>query len=281
MGLFGKIKSSVSDTIREKRISDDFHSAKKLILLDLSEIQLKKLCSVNGCGPRNVKFDIADMDLKKKRLTKDDFAGSLASKLSSEDLLRQLPNDARKKLEYQISELNRKWKLGDYAERLIPEQNQAQSSSETQPIVQVESDNFVADDKFNHIINAICDYRPPRRFDEEKDYEITLYSHLQLAFPKVSMANQYKLGDTRCDIKLDNFAIEIKKSPSDQELRRLQEQISRYSKYPNFRKIIVVIFDADRQSTSNFCNTIKQTNVIDRVTVIADYRVVMEDGKLK
>ena len=249
--------------------------------MDLSETQLKKLCAVNKCKPRDVELD--GLDLRKKRLTKADYADSLASKLSNEDILRQLPSDARKKLEYQISELKRKWKLDEYAEQQTSAVGQEDLVSlKTPPESQVEKpDNVkvVMDSSFDNVVSEICKFRPPRRFIEEREYEISLHSHLSGVFPKAITENQYKLGDTRCDIKIDNFAIEIKKSPTDQELRRLQEQISRYSKYPQFRKIIVVIFDADLQSTTNFCNTMAQTNILDRVTVIADYRTLMRDGR--
>lgn len=245
--------------------------------MDLPDTILMKLCQVNSCLPsdRDWSSGLVDEKPKRIRLTNVDYASALASHLSTEDLLRQLPLDAQRKLAYQDSELKRKWKLDEHSEKEVERQ-----STQEETIVKPNSESSMAkDDAFDSLVEELCLFRPPRRLPDETAYEYSLNSYLFGRLPKARIESQYKLGDTRCDLKVDDCAIELKKSPSNSELRRLYEQIARYSKYPELRKIVVMIFDADVQSTTLFCDTLMQNPAIDRITVIGDYRVFMKNGK--
>jgi len=267
--------SAVSEAIKNKQIENDFFAAKKLVLMGLNEALSKKLCQANDCTPSNEEYNLLNMESKRIRLSKVDYAKKLASEVSSDDLLRQLPNHAQKDLQYQISEIKKKWKIDEYADKPKAQVIETVENADNKPAEVVQAE----DKKFDLLVDAICRFRPPLRMSSEKDYENSLYSYLLGVLPTSRIENQYKLGDTRCDLKVDEYVLELKRRPSGVELHRLFEQIARYSKYRQFSKIVIVIFDADVQATSIFCDTLMQNPVIDRITVIGDYRIFMKDGK--
>jgi len=93
--------------------------------------------------------------------------------------------------------------------------------------------------KVNAIVDAIEAFKPFRKYNDEKSYQIDLARWLSRKFPEVKI--EEAVGSTRPDIVINDIAIEIKGPTYDTDLQTIADKCLRYSQH--YKKLIIVLFD--------------------------------------
>ena len=107
---------TISNAMRNQQINNDVVTAKRFVLLGLDEGFLQRLCIANGCSPRNKEYSTLTGETRSIKVTKSDYVNSLASNVSTSNLLRQIPESSQKELKEQLKGIQLKWKLDEYSE---------------------------------------------------------------------------------------------------------------------------------------------------------------------
>ena len=97
---------------------------------------------------------------------------------------------------------------------------------------------------FAQVVQAIEEFWPPKRYENEEGYHHTLFAWLKSRFPRTRM--EYQVGASRPDIIVEvdentTIAIEVKGPTGSQELQTIADKAMRYMHY--FNHLIVVLFD--------------------------------------
>lgn len=246
MGFLGKVKEGIVKTGKsisaEMERSEELRRQKLQVLDQLEMNQLKKICKDYGLGePLN--YDPYDPALyaltgEKQRftLTRNHYINHIISNMT----LDQIRNIGEK-LRVNVPEVPTK-----EVEPIIikePIETIEESRPETEPEPKTVKTKPKAVDKdaetLKKIIYEIKEFQPKKVFNKEAEYENTLYARLEVFFPHIEP--QYPCANSRIDIKIDKFGIEIKNHPDQNEINRLIGQIRSYR--PFFKHIVVVIFN--------------------------------------
>ncbi len=89
------------------------------------------------------------------------------------------------------------------------------------------------------IHQAIEEFEPPRRYENEELYHHTLFVYLKERFPDAKI--EVKRGSSRPDIVIGDIAIEVKGPTTSEDLKTIADKLLRYPKH--FEDVIVVLFD--------------------------------------
>jgi hypothetical protein len=116
---------------------------------------------------------------------------------------------------------------------------------------------------FYQTLLKVLNFGPKTTFRKEAEYENQLYVRLETYFP--DLENQVPFANSRIDIKIGGFGIEVKNHPDQNEINRLVGQLLSYKRF--FKHIIIVIFNPrDAKSIGYLKKTINEQNLA--VTVI-------------
>jgi hypothetical protein len=109
------------------------------------------------------------------------------------------------------------------------------------------------------IIHSIKEFKPNKIFKKESEYESNLCTWLSAHFQN-KVETQYYCANSKIDLKIGKFGIEIKNHPDQNEINRLVGQLLSYRKF--FSYIIVVIFNPTDFKAIKFLNEqIKEYNL--------------------
>ena len=189
---------------------------------------LKNICESYGIGePSPYETNIITGERTKIKVNREHFINRVMDKLT----LQQIKNFAQK---HRVPIPT----IEEPTQPLIIQQKTGlEDTAPALPSGQVENPD---EEKLKKIIAAIKEYSPHKQFEKEADYENTLFARLQIFFPEIEAQVQYP--NSRIDIKIGKFGIEIKNHPDQNEINRLVGQLASYRRF--FKHVIVVIFNA-------------------------------------
>ncbi len=253
MGFLGKlsegIKKGVDGVQKEMQRREEIKRQKLQILNQLDMNQLKKVCKDYGIGePLN--YDQATYMLNGRKirftLTRNHYSGYIMNRMTL-DQIRSMGKKLRL-IVPEITSIQEEPIIMEtsHEENIEPiiitkSTKSSQKASENQETDEEEPKALVSkhEEKLKEIIKQIEAFRPNKVFNKESEYENTLYTRLEVFFPNIEQ--QVPFANSRIDIKIDGFGIEIKNHPDQNEINRLVGQLISYKKF--FRHIIVVIFN--------------------------------------
>lgn len=231
MGFFNKVKDSIvktgKDISAEIERRQEIRRKKLQILNQLDMKELKRVCKNYGIGqPLNYDPVIYAVEGKKVKftLTRNHYINHIINKMTLEQI-----SNVGQKLRVEVPEI--------YEEEKVEPVIIKETAEEIEPEAEEPTDKDKK--KYDAILKQIKAFRPSRVFKKEAEYENTLYSRLEVFFPQIEQ--QVPFANSRIDLKIDKFGIEIKNHPDQNEINRLVGQLLSYRKY--FKHIIVVIFN--------------------------------------
>jgi len=229
MGFLGKVKEGIVKTGKsisaEMERREELRRQKLQILDQLDMKDLKKICRDYGIGePLNYdQLEYAVSGTKTRfTLTRNHYINHIISSMT----LNQI-RSIGEKLRINIPEIPSK-----EVEPLIIKEP-------TESIEETKEATNKDEEELKKIIQKIKEFQPKKVFVKEAEYENTLYSWLSAFFSKIDY--QYPCANSRIDMKISSFGIEIKNHPDQNEVNRLIGQLRSYKLF--FKHIIVVIFN--------------------------------------
>ena len=227
MGLLNNIKKGIKETVNE--VSKEVEKRKEIrrqklrILNQLEMKDLKKVCKNYGIG-KPYAYDPAEYMLTGKKvkikLTRNHYVNHIISSLTLEQI-----KIIAEKLRIRIPETKK-------VEPLIIKEP-------SEKIKKLKKATSKDEEELKKIIQVIKDFKPKKIFKKEAEYENTLYTRLEVFFPNIEYQVPY--ANSRIDIKIRGFGIEIKNHPDQNEINRLIGQLMSYRRF--FKHTIVVIFN--------------------------------------
>lgn len=268
MGFLDKVKSGVKTVAGEvgkeiekekerQRQGQERRRQKLQILNQLDMSGLQKMCKNMGIG-EPIDYDPIEYSLygKKTRfkLTRDHYVNHIINKLTVDQI-----RGYAEKMRINVPEIEQK------IEPVIIKEPTEDVDTENEPEKVEDKPKVVNKDeeKLKKILHEIKELRPKRAFEKESEYENTVYTRLEVFFPNIE--SQVSFANSRVDIKIDKFGIEIKNHPDQNEINRLIGQLISYRRF--FKHIIVVIFNPkDYKAIKYLKEQIKELNLA--VTII-------------
>lgn len=251
MGILGKIKDGIvktgKDISAEIERREEIRKQKLQILNQLDMNQLKKICKNYGIGePASYIINPITGEKERFTLTRNHYANHIIGNMSLDQI-----RGIGEKLRVNVPEIQTK------VEPVIIKEP-------TEPVVEEPKEPTNEDtEKLKKIIQEIKEFKPKTVFKKEAEYENTLYTRLEVFFPNIEFQVPY--ANSRIDIKIDGFGIEIKNHPDQNEINRLIGQLISYKRF--FKHIIVVIFNPkDFKAIKYLKEQIKELNLA--VTII-------------
>jgi rubrerythrin len=243
MGILGKIKNGIVSTGKsisaELERQAEVRRQKTQILNQLDMNGLKKVCKNYGIGePLN--YDPMEYQLTGQKtkftLTRDHYINYIINNMTLAEI-----RSMGEKLRLNVPDLPEKVEEVEPIRMAQPtEEVEAIETSEEPETVEAKPKPVNKDEEeLKRIIQLIKRFEPKKVFSKEAEYENTLYSWLNAFYPKIDF--QYPCANSRIDMKISKFGIEIKNHPDQNEVNRLIGQLRSYR--PFFKHIIVVIFN--------------------------------------
>jgi hypothetical protein len=240
MGFLGKVKEGIVKTGKsisaEMERREELRRQKLQVLDQLEMSQLKKICKDYGISePLNYDPALYALTGEKERftLTRNHYINHIISKMTL-DQIRSIGEKLRVNIP-EVTKIEEPLKIAQPTEEVeITETSEEPEKAEAK-LKTVNKD----EEKLKEIIKQIKEVTPKKAFEKESEYENTVYTRLQVFFPNIEP--QYSCANSRIDMKVDKFGIEIKNHPDQNEINRLIGQLRSYR--PFFKHIIVVIFN--------------------------------------
>jgi hypothetical protein len=237
MGFLDQVGKAIKETgqgiAKEIDRRQQIANTKKRILSRFEMNELKNICKSYGIGdPPLFVEDMITGEKHKEPITRERYINRIMNKLTLDEIKN-------------FSEKHR-IRIHDVIESetpivkpiIIKERVEPKEEIKTEEIKRVtEKDEEV--EKLQKIISTINDFTPKKIFRKEAEYESTLFTRLETFFPDVEYQVPY--ANSRIDIKIGSFGIEIKNHPDQNEINRLLGQIISFKRF--FKHIIVVIFN--------------------------------------
>ncbi len=269
MGFLGDLKKGLIDTGKgisaEIARQQDIRRQKLQVLNQLDMCQLKKICKNFGIG-QPCDYDQAAYMLNGRRvkitLTRDHYSNYIIGHMTLEQIKGigeklgiNIPENPLKVIKPVI--------ISEPEETIESVSSKSESKTVNPENIQQRKVNK-EEEKLKEIMKQIEVFRPNKVFNKESEYENTLYTRLEVFFPNIEQ--QVPFANSRIDIKIDGFGIEIKNHPDQNEINRLVGQLLSYRKY--FKHIIVVIFNPkDMKSIKYLKEQIKEFSLAVSVIV--------------
>jgi hypothetical protein len=245
MDIFKKMGKSVKKAgkavLDEVKSRQEISRTKRSILHNFEMKDLKGICKAYGIGePSTYVEDIITGEKSRRKVTREDYIDWIIEKLS----LEQIKNFAQKH-RIQLPETVKE----PIQPLVIQPKTELETTAEVLPSGQAEN---LDEEKLKRIIAIIKEFSPKAQFKKEAEYENTLFTRLQTFFPEIEFQVPY--ANSRIDIKIGGFGIEIKNHPDQNEINRLVGQLISYKRF--FKHVIIVIFNPRDDRSLNYLKKI-------------------------
>lgn len=241
MGILGKLKEGIVSTGKnisaEMKRREEIKRQKLQILNQLDMNDLKKVCKNYGIGePASYVENPITGEKERFTLTRNHYTNYIMSKMTLDEI-----RSMGEKLRLNVPDLPENVEEVEPIRMAQPtEEIEVTETSEEPEITEVKPKPVNKDEEeLKRIIQLIKRFEPKKVFMKEAEYENTLYSWLNAFYLKIDF--QYPCANSRIDMKIGKFGIEIKNHPDQNEINRLIGQLRSYR--PFFKHIIVVIFN--------------------------------------
>lgn len=224
---------------------------KRQLLEKFGMKELKGICQFYGIKePSPFRHDIFDGKKYKVDVTRDDYIDKIVKNLEAD----QIENYAQR---YRIP-------LPELEKPVEPLVIQERTELEEESQVLTQETLNADEEKLKMIIKVIQEFQPRKVFEKESEYENTLAVRLETFFPEVE--TQVPYANSRIDIKIGKFGIEVKNHPDQNEINRLIGQLISFKRF--FIHVIIVIFNPrDAQITSYLKKQLKELGLAATVIV--------------